>query len=339
MNQNQQLHPTQVPVPVAQMTGSLPGVTDMQYQQPMMVPFCPQPVFLLPAPPLPLSAPPSPLLFPLAPTAVPPMTPLLFNGTGFEPIPAELQNFDVNGNQIPAEGYSFVHMSVSPSVGASVSPRLTPENSEGEGVSRSASPLPELMDAKTLLEAAETCRTSSAVSSEGANHHQKKAPKRYPHRSKQERIEQVHASLKELYTAQDLYARDDEVLRGADVVRVHVKTFQGLNKIQNALDEVQKDPNVCVEKIATPFSMKNKYQKKGFIVYLKLSHATQVPFVKRVFERYPEHFKKCDVALPKSSKYQQEQKNELPALKTMEDSVDWADIPPTFLKQSSVEAA
>lgn len=334
MNQNQQqLHPTQVPVPVTHMTGSLPGVTDMQYQQPMMVPFCPQPVFLLQAPPLPLSTPHSPLLFPLAPTTVPTMTPLLFNGTGFEPIPAELQNFDVNGNQIPAEGYSFVHMSVSASVGASLSPGLSPETSEGEPASRSASPVPEFTDMKAM----ETCRSrkNSAGSSEAA----KKAPKRYPHRSKQERIEQVHASLKELYTLQGLYARDDEVLRGADVVRVHVKTFQGLNKIQNALDEVQKDPNVCVEKIATPFSMKNKYQKKGFIVYLKLSHAQQVPFVKRVFERYPEHFKKCDVALPKSSKFQQEQKNELPALKPMEDTVDWADIPPTFLKQASVEAA
>merc|ERR1712141_643807 len=57
--------------------------------------------------------------------------------------------------------------------------------------------------------------------------------KKYPHRSKQIRILEVHASLKEEYTARGLYADEDEVLRGEDTVRAHVKTFQGLNKIKD----------------------------------------------------------------------------------------------------------
>merc|ERR1712217_381346 len=123
--------------------------------------------------------------------------------------------------------------------------------------------------------------------------------KKYPHRSKQIRILEVHASLKEEYTARGLYADEEEVLRGEDTVRAHVKTFQGLNKIKDVLDEVHKSPNCTVLRIATPFSMKNKFQKKGFIVYLKLASPSEVPAVQAIFARYSEHFKKCDVALPK----------------------------------------
>merc|ERR1712141_615817 len=114
--------------------------------------------------------------------------------------------------------------------------------------------------------------------------------KKYPHRSKQIRILEVHASLKEEYTARGLYADEDEVLRGEDTVRAHVKTFQGLNKIKDVLDEVHKCPDVTVCRIATPFSMKNKYQKKGFIVYLKLASPSEVPAVQAIFAKYSEYF-------------------------------------------------
>merc|ERR1711992_121463 len=100
-------------------------------------------------------------------------------------------------------------------------------------------------------------------------------------------------------TDKGIYAAENEVLRGYDTVRVHVKTYKALNKIESPLSEVENDPRIKVLRIATPFSMKNKYQKKGFIVYLKLGSPSEVPAVQAVFARYSEHFKRCDVALPK----------------------------------------
>merc|ERR1711994_1116821 len=100
-------------------------------------------------------------------------------------------------------------------------------------------------------------------------------------------------------TEQGGYAGEHEVLRGADTVRVHVKTYKGLNKIEAALQEVDDCPDVQLRKLATPFSMKNRFQKKGFIVYLRLVHEDMVDSVKAVFKKYEEFFRKCDVAMPK----------------------------------------
>jgi len=91
-------------------------------------------------------------------------------------------------------------------------------------------------------------------------------------------------------------AGDDEVLRGEDVLRIHVKTWEGLDLIQDVLEHVESC--VPISRIALPFSMKNKFQKKGFIVYLKLQDKMYVKTVQEIFALHKEHFKKCDVALP-----------------------------------------
>jgi len=130
--------------------------------------------------------------------------------------------------------------------------------------------------------------------------------KKFRHRSKQTRILEVHAQLKEEYTAKGLYADDDEVLRGFDTVRVHVKTFKALNRVACPLNDVEKHPGVEVLRIATPFSMKNRFQKKGFIVYLKLASPSMVPLVQEIFSHYKEDFAKCDVALKKEDKLAQD---------------------------------
>jgi len=259
---------------------------------------------------------------------------LMFNGTNFVTIPQELRQFDQNGMPVCPEGYSFVTMNVSPSATPSASPS---PSVAGESPSLDALEGPVAL----TLEATAVERTRSRTTAEPAKAEKQK---RYPHRSKQVRILQVHETLKQIYTEKKLYAQDNEVLRGADVVRVHVKTFQGLNKIQDALSEVEKEPTVTLERIATPFSMKNKYQKKGFIVYLKLSDESQVTAVKNIFEqRYPEHFKKCDVALPKSKTPVSKsvcEPSALPPLTMMDDSLKWADeeaedVPPGLPRRLS----
>jgi len=124
-------------------------------------------------------------------------------------------------------------------------------------------------------------------------------PRKFKHGSKQERIMEVYNAIQKKYTAQGVYAGEHEVLRGPDTVRVHVKTYKGLNKIEAALQEVDDCPDVRLRKLATPFSMKNRFQKKGFIVYLRLISPDMVESVKAVFKKYEEFFRKCDVAMPK----------------------------------------
>jgi len=256
--------------------------------------------------------------------------PLFFDGSSpaFTAIPENLVQKNSQNQLIAPEGYSFIPMSMATSL-----PSLSPAFSS---MSVSDSDLPELVPSR-----------SASVEPMPVK---EEAPKRkkFPHRSKQERIIEVHASLKEEYTARGLYAADDEVLRGPDTVRVHVKTFHGLNKIKNALDEVHKCPQVTVRRIATPFSMKNKFQRKGFIVYLKLASASEVPAVQSVFERYSEYFKRCDVALPKEKPAEPAS---LPPLTSAlekagfseKDSWDDADIfmptPPPFERRMSHEMA
>merc|ERR1719499_1299781 len=218
--------------------------------------------------------------------------PLFYDGSSFSSIPVNLQKVNDDGMLVPPPGFSFVTMGVpSTSVEHSVSAEPV-----GEG---------ELLSVPSATETVRS-RSSSVVSDVEAEISDSVAAKpqnkKYRHRSKQTRILEVHQKLKEEYTAKGLYANDDEVLRGFDTVRIHVKTYKALNRVELPLNEVENHPEVKVLKIATPFSMKNRFQKKGFIVYLKLASADMVPTVQSIFANYKEDFAKCDVALKKEDK-------------------------------------
>jgi len=220
--------------------------------------------------------------------------PLFYDGSSFTQIPQNLQSFSSDGVLVPPPGYSFVTMSApTVSVERSVSPQLE------DTTSSELLPLPQ-------DSIRSRSRSSSVVSVpeevEEVKPVEKTQNKKFRHRSKQTRILEVHQKLKEEYTAKGLYAGDDEVLRGFDTVRVHVKTYKALNRIECPLNDVEKHPAVEVLKIATPFSMKNRFQKKGFIVYLKLASVDMVPIVQEIFSHYKEDFAKCDVALKKEDK-------------------------------------
>lgn len=229
--------------------------------------------------------------------------PLYYNGSSFLPMPQQLQTVNQQGNLVAPPGFSFVKMSV-PVPSASVERSLSVEE-------------PESSDQSLSIPSQPTTRSrSSSVASEIGDLPTKKPPteaptpksnnKKFRHRSKQTRILEVHAYLKEQYTAKGLYAGDDEVLRGFDTVRVHVKTYKALNRIELPLNDVEKHPHVKVLKIATPYSMKNRFQKKGFIVYLKLASEDMVPIVQEIFSHYKEDFAKCDIALKKEDKLRQD---------------------------------
>jgi len=256
----------------------------------------PQPVFVqvMPAPlfnfapcfvqptattaPLPVVAPSWPVLCPptLTPiTDVPSTTNILFyDGMSVSSVPSYLCPTAQQGILKPPVGYSFATIDFNPQ------PFMGESDSTGnveDLANSSPEPTPEPVAPKSPVQKA----------------------RKFKHGSKQERIMEVYNAIQKKYTAQGVYAGEHEVLRGADTVRVHVKTYKGLNKIEAALQEVDDCPDVQLRKLATPFSMKNRFQKKGFIVYLRLQSPDMVESVKAVFKKYEEFFRKCDVAMPK----------------------------------------
>jgi len=246
--------------PLADMTAS-----------PSLTPTLPQLPLPIITPPLPVLA--TPTLTPL--TNVPSSTNIMFyDGNTVSSVPSYLTPTIQQGILTPPVGFSFATIDFGPQseVGDSDSTGNVEELSNS-----SPEPTPEPV-----------APTNSVPKA-----------RKFKHGSKQERIMQVYNAIQEKYTAQGVYAGEHEVLRGADTVRVHVKTYKGLNMIEAALQEVDDCPDVRLRKLATPFSMKNRFQKKGFIVYLRLQSPDMVDSVKAVFKKYEEFFRKCDVAMPK----------------------------------------
>jgi len=124
---------------------------------------------------------------------------------------------------------------------------------------------------------------------------QQRGPK-FPWRSKQNKIDVVHDEVQKRFEEMGLWTEDQ--LRGADTVRTHVKTFQGLVRIHHALARIL-NSGVEILKVAAPISMKNKWQKKGFILYIKIAHQEDVQAVMDIFRdsEWDGNFNKTDVAL------------------------------------------
>lgn len=112
------------------------------------------------------------------------------------------------------------------------------------------------------------------------------------YRSKQDMIDKVFLALSGKYTALGLL--ENKGLRGDDTIRVHVKNFKALTRIEEALIAVESHPKVEISRVSLPFSFRNEFQKKGFLVYLKFKDVTMVPHAQSAFRQYDE-FKKCGV--------------------------------------------
>jgi len=117
--------------------------------------------------------------------------------------------------------------------------------------------------------------------------------KKFGYRSKQNKIDTVYASLVGKYTALDTLVDQNEVLRGPDVIRLHVKKFDALCTIEEALEAVEW--YIKIVGVSIPLSMKNTFQKKGFLVYIKLEKVEDVERARSILQTFPE-FKKCGVA-------------------------------------------
>jgi len=156
--------------------------------------------------------------------------------------------------------------------------------------------------------------------------------KKYAYRSKQRKIDKTRGLIEEKFSLMNLFAGEKELVRGDDTVRVHVKTFQGLTEITKFLDEVENHREITITRIACPFSKKNKNQKKGFIVYLKLQTVQQMEIVKEViFPKYQSVLKSCVVARPR----EMPPAPEVEAITEKFDSLSFSMAPRGMIKRSS----
>lgn len=108
------------------------------------------------------------------------------------------------------------------------------------------------------------------------------------------------------YTEQGILAAKEIVLRGLDTIRLHVKKYDALATIEDALSAVEAIPEVKIIGVSIPLSMKNQFQKKGFLVYIKLGTTSMVPRAQEVLRTFGE-FRKCEVALPNPAGSSQQQ--------------------------------
>merc|ERR550534_990828 len=113
-----------------------------------------------------------------------------------------------------------------------------------------------------------------------------KRQKKFGYRSKQRKIDRTHRNIQEKFSALGLFARERELVRGDDTLRIHVKTFEGLTDIQTALSEIQNHKEIEICRVAAVFSKKNRFQKKGFIVYLKVGSVAEVESTQRLLKRF-----------------------------------------------------
>jgi len=124
---------------------------------------------------------------------------------------------------------------------------------------------------------------------------QRKSKKKFGFRSKQNMIDKTYNAISQKYSDMGILAGMDEVLRGETTIRLHVKKFRALQRIQEALLAVENNRWIIIDKISIPMSMKNQFQKKGFLVYCRVAELSMVDEAKRVFQSFDE-FKKCEVA-------------------------------------------
>merc|ERR550519_532585 len=149
----------------------------------------------------------------------------------------------------------------------------------------------------------------------------RRVKRKYGFRSKQNKIDKVFEALCEKYENLGILASKDEVLRGEDTIRLHVKKYKALNRIQEALEAVEREESIVISKVSIPLSMKNQFQKKGFLVYTRVQDVSMVDEAKRIFQQF-EEFKKCEVARQSSESNNANVEQPVTIVEESETSVD-----------------
>jgi len=117
--------------------------------------------------------------------------------------------------------------------------------------------------------------------------------RKYSYRSKQDKIDEVLGRLRYKYNEQGKLSEQQEVLRGEDTLRIDVKRYTALQQIESVIEKIERDSKTDLLRVDFPVSQKNRFQKKGFIAYLKCGSAEQAEqlqeqLVKIKDPKYPE---------------------------------------------------
>jgi len=119
-------------------------------------------------------------------------------------------------------------------------------------------------------------------------------------KTKQKKINVVYNNLVEKF-GKTPYLKA-EVDRSYETSRVHAKTWDGLNIIEEALEKVVSDETIEMKEIGFHKSMKNKYQQKGILVYIKVGTQKQVQRLFEIYNSYNGHLKDHAIAVSKEER-------------------------------------
>lgn len=119
-------------------------------------------------------------------------------------------------------------------------------------------------------------------------------------KSKQKKINVVYHNLIRKFSETG-YLKE-EVDRSYETCRVHAKTWDGLNVIEKALEDILNDESVDLKEIGFHKSMKNKYQQKGILVYIKVGSTEQVERLFDIYNSFGRHLKDHAIAVSKEER-------------------------------------
>lgn len=147
-------------------------------------------------------------------------------------------------------------------------------------------------------------------------------------KSKQKKINIVFDSLVTKFSKTP-YLRE-EVDRSYETCRVHAKTYDGLMVLTDALDRVLNDPKIEMFEIGFHKSMKNKFQQKGILVYIKVGSQDQVERLFEIYNSYGRNLKDHAIAVTKEERAK---------LQAMKDAIKEAEAKTSDEPEAEVEAA
>jgi len=104
--------------------------------------------------------------------------------------------------------------------------------------------------------------------------------------TKSAKITAMLEKIEEEYVERGVYNKMYETSDGSQVIRIDVRSVRALQKIEEALQEVDCPPLVNIVSLSTRYSCKKNGKKKGFNLFLKFENDSQRTFARYILESY-----------------------------------------------------
>merc|ERR1711964_828837 len=104
--------------------------------------------------------------------------------------------------------------------------------------------------------------------------------------TKSQRITLILDRIAEQYKERGVYNKMYETSDGSQVIRIDVRSVRALERIEEALKEVDCPPLVEIVSLSTRYSCKKNGKKKGFNLFLKFQNDSQRTFARYILESY-----------------------------------------------------